>query len=71
MVEIGFAGGPLLAAMCLHGIDIGAVEKILIRIGVIFRDPLHQFILAHHSVSLRKKKPGTSPGNEYHVFLNQ
>ena len=49
MMEISFARGALLVAMGLHGINIGPVEKILIRIGVITRDPFHQFILPHHA----------------------
>ena len=33
--EIGIARGALLVAMRLHGIDIGAVEQILVRVRVI------------------------------------
>ncbi len=53
VVEIGLARGPRLVAMRLHGIDIGAVEQVLIRVRVIFHDPFNQFILAYHMSSLR------------------
>ena len=39
MVEKGFARGALLPAMRLHGIDIGAIEQILIGAGIIGHDP--------------------------------
>ena len=61
MVEISLAGRAFLVAVRLHRIDIGAVEKILIRVGIILRDPLHQFVLPHHRVSVRQKRPDTSP----------
>ena len=50
MVEIGLTRRAFLAAMRLHGIDIGAVEQILIRAGVIGHDPLNQFELPHHAL---------------------
>jgi hypothetical protein len=34
MREIGIAGGALLLAMRLHGIDIGAVEQRLVASGL-------------------------------------
>ena len=57
MIEIGLARGALLVAMRLHGIDIGAVEQILIRVGIVFHDPLDQLVLPHHAGSLRQKRP--------------
>ena len=48
MGEIGIAGGALLRAMLLHGIDIGPVEQLLVGVRVVARDPLDQLVLAHH-----------------------
>ena len=50
MAEIGIAAGPGLRAVLLHRIDIGAVEHRLIGVGVVFLDPLYEFVLAQHSV---------------------
>ena len=44
--EIGIAGGPELSAMHAHAVDIGAVEKRLVRRGVVALDPLDQLVLA-------------------------
>ena len=49
MAEVGVAARPLLAAVLLHGEDVGAVEQRLVGIGVVFLDPLHKFVLAQHS----------------------
>ncbi len=48
MREIRVAVGPLLTAMLLHGVDIGLVEQMLVRVRIVTRDPLHQLVLAHH-----------------------
>ena len=48
MGEIGIAGGALLLAMRLHGVDIGAVEQLLVGVGIVAPDPLDQFVLPHH-----------------------
>ena len=48
MGEIGVAGGALLLAMRLHGVDIGAVEQRLVGVGVVAAHPLDQVVLPHH-----------------------
>ncbi len=48
MGEIGVAGGPLLLAMGLHGVDIGAIQQRLVGIGVVAAHPVDQVVLAHH-----------------------
>ena len=50
--EIGIAGGAGLRAMRLHGIDIGAVEQVLVRVRVVGTDFLNQVILPHHPARL-------------------
>ena len=54
MGEIGIAVGALLAAMLLHGVDIGLVEQVLVRVGIIPRDPFDQLVLAHHGARVRR-----------------
>lgn len=49
MREIGVAGGACLRAVRLHGIDIGAVEQVLVGVGVIGTDALNKVILSHHA----------------------
>ena len=46
MGEEGSAGGPLLVAMRLHGVDIGAVEQRLVGVGLVAQHPLDQLVLA-------------------------
>ena len=46
--EIGFAGGALLVAVRLHGIDVGAVEERLIRLGIVVENSLDELVLPHH-----------------------
>ena len=48
MGEIGVAGGALLLAMRLHGVDVGAVEQRLVGVRVVAADPLDQVVLPHH-----------------------
>ena len=48
MREIGIARGALLLPMRLHGEDIGAVEQILVRVGIVAAHALDQFVLPHH-----------------------
>ena len=38
----------LLIAVRLHGIDIGAVEERLVSLGIVFENPLDEFVLPHH-----------------------
>ena len=48
MAEIGVAGGALLLAVGLHGVDIGAVEQRLVGVGIVAADPFDQVVLPHH-----------------------
>ena len=48
MGEIRVAGGALLLAMRLHGVDIGAVEQRLVGVGIVAADALDQLVLPHH-----------------------
>ncbi len=48
MREIGIAGGPHLRAMRLHREDIGAVDRVLVGIGVVGADTLDELELPHH-----------------------
>ena len=47
--EEGIARGPLLVAVRLHGVDVGAIEQRLVGARVVLLDPLHQLVLAHHA----------------------
>ncbi len=49
MGEERIAGGALLVAVRLHGVDVGAVEQRLVGAGVVFLDPLDKLVLAHHA----------------------
>ena len=67
MIEVGVAGGALLRAMLLHGIDVGLVEQILVRGRIVGLHLFDEFVLAHHpaprSTAANKKapeKPGAS-----------
>ena len=56
--KIGIARGALLVAVRLHGIDVGAVEQRLVRLGIVREHPLDQFILPHHrSISPAQAMP--------------
>ncbi len=48
VVEERIARGPLLAAVLLHRIDIGAVEQRLVGVRIIGEHLLDQLVLAHH-----------------------
>ena len=82
MVEVGVAGGALLAAMLLHGIDVSLVEQRLVGVRVIGLDPLDELILTHHlecrapcgrtlrTPASTKKAPDLSPAPlEYMSFV--
>jgi hypothetical protein len=58
--EIGIAGGARLGAMFLHGIDIGAVEQILVCLRVIGLNPFDEFVLAHHRRLSQLSRPKMS-----------
>ena len=49
MREIRIAGGAGLRAMRLHGVDIGAVQKVFVGVRVVRPDPLDQVVLPHHA----------------------
>ena len=48
MGEIRIAGGAPLLAMRLHGVDIGAVEQVLVGVRIVSAHPLDQVVLPHH-----------------------
>ena len=48
MGEIGIARGARLRAVRLHGVDIGAVEQVLVGVRIVVLDPLDQVVLPHH-----------------------
>ncbi len=56
MGEIGVAGGALLRAMLLHGVDVGPVEKLLVGLGVVRRHPFDELVLAHHRRPSRSER---------------
>ncbi len=58
MGKIRIAGGALLLAMGLHGVDIGAVEKVLVGIGVVFAHPLDEIVLPHHRLGGLRRRLG-------------
>ncbi len=49
MGKIRIAGGARLLAMRLHGIDIGAIEQILVDARIILPHAFDEFILTHHA----------------------
>src|SRR5262249_21937132 len=50
------AGSPLLVAVRLHGIDIGAVEQRLVGVGLIALNPLDQLVLPGHGAASRLRR---------------
>ena len=48
MGEVRIAGGALLLAMGLHGVDVGAVEQRLVGVRVVAAHPVDQVVLPHH-----------------------
>ena len=46
--KVRVAGGALLLAVRLHGVDIGAVEQRLVGVRVVAAHPLDQIVLPHH-----------------------
>ena len=48
MGEVGVAGGTLLLAVLLHGVNVGPVEQLVVRLRVIGLHPLDQLVLTHH-----------------------
>ena len=56
MGEVGVAGRPGLRAMGPHGVDVGAIQQILIGIRVVGPDALDQIILPHHARARRFRR---------------
>jgi hypothetical protein len=48
MREVRVARCPLLRAVFLHGVNIGAVQHRLVHVGFVGLDPFHQFVLPEH-----------------------
>ena len=61
MREIGIAGGALLMAMLLHGVDIGLVEQRLVDVRLVALDALDKLILTHHGRDLRGAEMNHAP----------
>ncbi len=55
--EIRIAGIAHLLAMRPHGIDVGAVEQVLVGRRIILLDPLDQIVLPHHLRLARRRLP--------------
>ena len=63
MREIGIAGGALLLAMLLHGIDIGLVEQRLVDVRLVALDPLDKLVLTHHAAAFLSGASSAVPGD--------
>ena len=48
MGEVRIARGARLRPMRLHGVDIGAVEQVLVGVRIVGFDPVDQVVLPHH-----------------------
>src|SRR5262249_55884037 len=48
MGEIGVARGAQLGAMPLQPVDVGAIQHVLVRLGIVGLHPLYQFELTNH-----------------------
>ena len=46
--KYGIAGGTLLGAMGLHGVDVSAVEKGLVRLRIVAENSFDELVLPHH-----------------------
>jgi hypothetical protein len=58
MRKIGIAGCPGLRPVRLHGVDIGAVQQILVGVRIIGSDTFDQIVLPHHARARRFERPG-------------
>ena len=54
--EVRIAGGAPLRAVGAHGIDIGAVEQVLVGRGIVLFDPVDQLELPHHPRPARLRR---------------
>ena len=48
MGEVGIARRPQLRAVLPEAIDIGAIQHVLVRIGIVGLDPFNEFELPNH-----------------------
>ena len=67
MGEIGIAGGALLLAMLLHGIDIGLVEQRLVDVGLVALNALDELVLPHH----RRLSRGTEKNHAPIIWMRR
>ena len=58
MAEIGVAGSAQLSAMRLHGVDVGAVQQVLVGVRIVFPNAIDKLVLSHHV----GKRPATTGG---------
>ena len=54
MGKIRITRSTLLRAMRFHGVDIGTVQKILVRLRIISPHAIDEFILPHHLIHVRR-----------------
>ena len=70
MGEVGIAVGALLRAMLLHGVDVGLVEQALVGVRIVPRDPLDEFVLAHHGAPpIRLDAPAGAAAHHCHARI--
>jgi len=69
-LKYGVAAGALLGAVLLHGVDIGAVEQRLVRLGLVGLDPFDKVVLTQHSrLDVRILRDGARGKENRSVFL--
>ncbi len=56
--KYGIAGGAGLGAVRLHGVDIGAVQQVLVGVRVVGPDAFDQVVLPHHARARRFDRLG-------------
>ena len=66
MGEIRISGGALLCAVRLHGIDVGTVQEIFVRVRIVAPDAVDQFVLAK---DLRRPRAARSCDGERHAWI--
>ena len=54
--EIRIAGCAPLIGMRFHGINVGSIEQVFVSVGVVRKNALHQFVLAHHGRHLARRR---------------
>ncbi len=63
MGEIRIARGAPLLAVRLHGVDIGAVEQVLVGVRIVTPHPLDQIVLPHHAGSSARRASASADNN--------